>query len=603
MDNKKNYKLIYFSLLGLSIILVFIIGFFNRNHSLFQQKGYINLSSSRLGSRVITINDLFEHQESRSGAMYDVYKLEMDLSPYDKELAISLPPCNGNFQIIINGQNIYTQQTKDMPISYLQIINYHTDNPHLNIVLYSSKKGIEESPLTTPLYSSDFTIGSAEAINSSRRFGDIASMLILIICLISAVFHVTLFIMRDYSKIHLYFCLLAFSSAIIYLLHNFALLVAFVPVISFSIGYRIILLALNLRLQSYLLYAEQFIGATKKMIIKKIFIGINILFYIIPFVIPTGKLYMAEQTINIIFLIAVMLTIGNTIHFHVYEENLNSFLLSIAHLILFVGAFTDFEYVIHLTSLNSMVMYCIMIFILIETFVQSITFKHSARNVGKLADDLKSTVFELQNNKSTFISSHLKPNFLYETLDSIYNYCGNDDAKTDKLIQALAKYLRQSIDFSNENQKYSIKTEIDVCKAYATLAMEQHPEIKINFDIEEELPNVIVPQLCILALVDNSVTYAFDAVLQPRVKVTIYQDIDDNMIHISVIDNGNGMSLEDAKVALVIPNKHLSIGLYHINQQLLDMGGTGLNINTGHRKGTQISFAVGINEVEVQNEF
>jgi len=33
------------------------------------------------------------------------------------------------------------------------------------------------------------------------------------------------------------------------------------------------------------------------------------------------------------------------------------------------------------------------------------------------------------------------------------------------------------------------------------------------------------------------------------------------------------------------------------------MGGTGLNINTGHRKGTQISFAVGINEVEVQNEF
>jgi sensor histidine kinase YesM len=133
--------------------------------------------------------------------------------------------------------------------------------------------------------------------------------------------------------------------------------------------------------------------------------------------------------------------------------------------------------------------------------------------------------------------------------------------------------------------------------------MEQHPEIKINFDIEEDLPNVIVPQLCILALVDNSVTYAFDAVLQPRVKVTIYQDIDDNMIHISVIDNGNGMSLEDAKVALVIPNKHLSIGLYHINQQLLDMGGTGLNINTGHRKGTQISFAVGINEVEVQNEF
>ena len=116
-----------------------IIGFFNRNHSSLDHKGYLNLSSSRLGSRVITINDLFVHQDDRSGNAYDVYTLELDLSPYDKELAISLPPCNGNFQIIINGQNVYTQTTKDMPISYLQIINYHTDNPHLNIVLYYSK--------------------------------------------------------------------------------------------------------------------------------------------------------------------------------------------------------------------------------------------------------------------------------------------------------------------------------------------------------------------------------------------------------------------------------------------------------------------------------
>jgi len=138
----------------------------------------------------------------------------------------------------------------------------------------------------------------------------------------------------------------------------------------------------------------------------------------------------------------------------------------------------------------------------------------------------------------------LNPHFLFNTLNAISTLIlDNQNLVANQAVTRLSEFLRYTLD-QDPMKKVTLRQEIDALNLYlATERLRFDDRLRLEFAVEEEALDALLPSLLLQPLIENAVKYA----IAPREEggsIRVEGRIRSGMLEMSVADDGPGMSGE-----------------------------------------------------------
>lgn len=240
--------------------------------------------------------------------------------------------------------------------------------------------------------------------------------------------------------------------------------------------------------------------------------------------------------------------------------------------------------------LSSRVMF-MPLFIISHTIMMTRQYTESIEHTKKLSSSLSETIQKISHSNNALMCTQMNADFLYDTLDLIKQKCDEDAFVAEDLTVSLSKYLRHTLNFQQLKGMVALSNEIELTKAYISIAREKYPNITFDLRLPDPLPQISIPPLSIQPLVENAIIHGLcDKEDGGRITLTIvpYREY----YHIDVSDNGKGFTDEISEIAVesIAPSAH--IGLFSIHKRLIGLFGKGLVIQSAPGVGSSVSFVV-----------
>lgn len=171
---------------------------------------------------------------------------------------------------------------------------------------------------------------------------------------------------------------------------------------------------------------------------------------------------------------------------------------------------------------------------------------HAFNNMVSQVNELKITVYEekLSNQKSRLnnLQIQLRPHFMINSLNMIYNTVTNQDQETSlKLIRFSVKYLRYMI--KTKEDFVPLNEELEHIKNYLNIQLLRYSNhFSYRLDFDPFIETVPVPPLLIQNFIENSLKYSIISGQKAEIQLKInYLEKDlTPYLHILIRDNGNG---------------------------------------------------------------
>ena len=198
----------------------------------------------------------------------------------------------------------------------------------------------------------------------------------------------------------------------------------------------------------------------------------------------------------------------------------------------------------------------------------------------------------------------INPHFLMNTLDTVHWLAVmNGQNEIDRLVSSLNKLLHYNL--GKLGKSSTIQEELEALKQYLILQQIRYNfQFDVQIHIDEEVLKMPIPRFILQPIVENSLYHGLNDEGFIRVNVTLSQ-----MIHISIHDNGAGMSEETIDKLLnsseVENNKvGMGIGMSYVKRIIESQYGerAELNINSVLGKGTSVLLRIPLVEVEPNHD-
>lgn len=141
------------------------------------------------------------------------------------------------------------------------------------------------------------------------------------------------------------------------------------------------------------------------------------------------------------------------------------------------------------------------------------------------------------------LQAQLNPHFLFNTLHAISALMHTDVEAADRMISRLSDLLRMALE-RTDTQEVPLRREVDFLQKY--LEIEQlrfGPRLQVEWDIEPEAWEALVPSLILQPLVENAIRHG----LEPRARagrVVVSARQTGGRLHLEVRDDGVGLRPE-----------------------------------------------------------
>ncbi|PTV98878.1 two-component system LytT family sensor kinase/two-component system sensor histidine kinase LytS [Halanaerobium saccharolyticum] len=192
------------------------------------------------------------------------------------------------------------------------------------------------------------------------------------------------------------------------------------------------------------------------------------------------------------------------------------------------------------------------------------------------------------------LQAQINPHFLFNSLNAIAASCRTKPEQARELLIKLAGIFRRTL--KRDVNQITLAEEIEFCRDYLSIEKARlDKRLEVEWDIEEELMNTIIPPFIIQPLIENSIKHG----IHPQEKggrITISaEETDDNLI-ITVADNGCG--IKEEKIAAIFAGKNDRIGLNNVIERLNSIYGSSANfkIQANSEAGTK-------NIIKIPKEF
>ncbi len=192
---------------------------------------------------------------------------------------------------------------------------------------------------------------------------------------------------------------------------------------------------------------------------------------------------------------------------------------------------------------------------------------HYNQMVGKV-EELLGEQYKLGQKKNEAelkaLQSQINPHFLYNTLDMI-NWMAQK-GETDNIrsvIQAMSLFYRQTL--SKGKDIITIRDEIKMCQAYMEIQKRRfRGKIRYEEEIQEEILDCLIPKITLQPFLENAVIHGINEKEDSRGVILLNGWMEDDMITLSVTDDGRGMRLEEKEQS----NSGSHYGLENIERRL-----------------------------------
>lgn len=186
------------------------------------------------------------------------------------------------------------------------------------------------------------------------------------------------------------------------------------------------------------------------------------------------------------------------------------------------------------------------------------------------------------------------PHLLYNTLDAIYYQVKS--ARTKQTIHALCSYYR--IVLNNGHLVIHIQDELNMIKEYLSIVKFAYglDDIVCEFEIDEQITQYAIIKHLLQPIVENALNHGIRPAKRNGIlKIQMFSEED--IIRICVVDNGLGMSIEDAAQLLKGPSASVSkggYGIYNVQQRIQLYYGKeyGLSIESVPGEGTTVTMKI-----------
>ena len=153
-----------------------------------------------------------------------------------------------------------------------------------------------------------------------------------------------------------------------------------------------------------------------------------------------------------------------------------------------------------------------------------------------------------QKTSLLYLKNQINPHFLYNTLDTIRIKAElNGDKEVSAMIMQMVNFFRLGVNADSE--MVSVYHEIRLIQSYLNLMCYRYPALNCEYEIDESLLMVEMPNFILQPLVENSVMHGLRHVgYRGTIRLSVSRDgANPENIVIKVYDNGAGMSPEARK--------------------------------------------------------
>lgn len=522
------------------------------------------------------------------------YRLLLKLDREYEHLALTLPSIFTDSRVIVNGQvetstGKFADTASTFPHKEWRVID--PDSKTIEIVVHVQSNGY-----ALPGIDGRFEIGSIKFIETLHKTRFAFDLTFTILPLFIGLFFLFIYIYTKALKKYLFFGLLCFAFTARMIMINEVILLQFFPNITFSIGYTLKSISVPLIVAGTIRIAKEY---TDKLIppqlLKASYIvsGIHILILIFLPSAYSSRL-IPYFLVIIMLIVSVFSIIMFTCSIFPIKNGIFSYTgyISIAicsvHDCLTYMRFIKGEYILG---------YAFFAYVTIYTLLMAKTHSEAYHKSQRLSEGLRKALDRAEQTETAYMNAQMKPHFLYNTLNTIAEYCSTNPKEAEHLIIVLSKYLRKTIDYGSAGSTVFLEKEILHVREYIEIISSRFQDIKFEFNIPDDLPPAKIPPMILQPLIENCVNHGIRK-REGDGLVVIDVTVEGEYIRISVTDNGTGITPNRLETILNYPDDTGRIGLYNVDHRLKKEFGEGINIETELGVGTKMNFRIPVQTIK-----
>jgi len=145
------------------------------------------------------------------------------------------------------------------------------------------------------------------------------------------------------------------------------------------------------------------------------------------------------------------------------------------------------------------------------------------------------------------LRSKLNPHFLFNTLHSIIALTQRNAAAAETALFQFSDMLRYVLDTERAGvDRVTLDAELDFVRDYLDLEnLRLGQRLKVEWDLDPDAGDVLLPALTLQPLVENSIKHAFNPFSRPGLlRIESRRDHDTGLLRVTVRDDGPGASPE-----------------------------------------------------------
>jgi two-component system, LytTR family, sensor kinase len=522
----------------------------------------------------------------RSGVGQATYRLLITGVEVNHLYSLTLPQVYTEYALWVNGQEVSGNgPVAGQPHTFLdtRMTDFYITQPQTEIILQvnntvNTKGGISRS----------LTFGQTGAMHQAEWIRSAADLILAFFCIAAGIYFFLTFLFYIKRPELLCFAIFCVSAGVRGLLMNEALLMKFLPGLSYADGARIVSLTIPVMAIALLLYTYSLFKEDSPNLISETLIAINLAYAVMVLTAPLFVTASFFPAYIVVVLIAFLYGLAIAIRV-IRRRRPDGWFFMAGMLFLAAGGLNDILNFMRLSNVGYYLTASVTLFIASHAIMLAKRLAVMYRVTQKMSVTLQQSIDKTYNTETAYLGAQIKPHFLYNALNTIAECCISQPAEAERLILSLSRYLRGTLDFENLGSLITLDKEIELVKAYVSIEEARFDNIKVLFDIDPGLLAVKLPPLTLQPLIENAIKHGVRDKAGGQVRLEVRKLGD--AVRVCIIDNGSGIPDHKLPHLLEKPSGE-GIGLANVNARLQRLYGKGLAIQSSSKAGTRVCFEI-----------
>ncbi|MCR5403360.1 MAG: histidine kinase [Butyrivibrio sp.] len=197
---------------------------------------------------------------------------------------------------------------------------------------------------------------------------------------------------------------------------------------------------------------------------------------------------------------------------------------------------------------------------------------------------------ELVEMRTKIALSQIKPEFVYDALNSISDLCDRNIGEAKQMISYLSEYLKENIASIDTEKLIPFENELRHTQVYLEIEKARFKD-RINVEYDLETTDFELPPLTVQPIVENAIRHGFDGSdEQQKINIRIKTIKGNGYVKVQVSDDGNGFDVDKLKSSDFSYDNH--IGIKNVRGRLRLMEDAEVHVKSKLGVGTTVDMII-----------